>query len=103
MSASALFNIELSLPKRFQLSFDRFLELGTIFTVLHLLITISPSAAGGLFGPNFWQTLTFLFIGVCAYHLVLSKIVRFTFSGEAETEGDGNVIKSIREWIKNKL
>ena len=81
---SSLFTVSLAIPQEYEDVIDRILEVSVLFTTIHLMIHLAPPAASGLFAANFWQMLLFAAIGLCAYHLVIKKLVHFKCVGQSD-------------------
>lgn len=99
-SRTSILTVNLSLDEEYESLIDRVLEVATLLLTVHLLIHLAPPAQTGLFAANFWQMVLFTAIGLCAYTLVVKRLIRFKCN---PGQTDQNPFHLLRLWLKNKL
>jgi len=114
----SLFVVNLRLPNEYREWVNDMVKAFVVLTSLHVLQygVGRRGGDGGLFSANFWRLIIFVIIGFSAYYLVVRKLIRFRYLGEAEADDGqsphsfnlslGNLFTPLtrfRVWLKEKL
>ena len=77
--SDAIFNLEkifnIKISPEYKVLFDDLYKFFVVFSAVVILTSYSESTFAKLIKNNSLETLLFFIVGLCAYHLVLKKLV----------------------------